>query len=108
MSKVLDLSVFAEETLDITMPDGEVVKVRKPTQAIVIALMNLSEVQNNQKNSEELVNRFIEFCSVVLNNNKSGKKYSTDWISENLDFTMVSAIVQTYSEFIAEIQSNPT
>jgi hypothetical protein len=31
MSKVLDLSVFAEDTFDITMPNGDMVKVRKPT-----------------------------------------------------------------------------
>ena len=106
MSKVLDLSVFAEDTFDITMPNGELVKVRKPTQAIVIALMELSQAQKIN-DSEEIINRMVEFCSVVLNNNKEGKKYSTDWIADNLDFTMVSAIVQGYSEFIAEIQSNP-
>lgn len=106
MSKVLDLSVFAEDTFDITMPNGDIVKVRKPTQAIVIALMELSQAQKIN-DSEELINRMVEFCSVVLNNNKEGKQYSADWIAENLDFTMVSAIVQGYSEFIAEIQSNP-
>ena len=106
MSKVLDLSVFAEDTFDITMPNGELVKVRKPTQAIVIALMELSQAQKIN-DSEEIINRMVEFCSIVLSNNKEGKKYSTDWIAENLDFTMVSAIVQGYSEFIADIQSNP-
>ena len=107
MSKVLDLTVFQEETLDITMPNGDVVKVRKPTQAIVIALMNLSDAQSKLARSEDLIESLVEFCSVVLCNNREGKKYSAEWISENLDFTMVSAIVQTYSEFIAEIQSNP-
>ena len=36
MSRVLDLSVYRQETLDITMPDGAIVHIRKPTQAMLM------------------------------------------------------------------------
>jgi len=35
-NKILDLSVYKQNTLDITLPDGDVVKTKKPTQKIVI------------------------------------------------------------------------
>ena len=39
MSNILDLSVFKEETLDITMPDGKVIHITKPTQQMVIRML---------------------------------------------------------------------
>jgi hypothetical protein len=43
MSKVLDLTAFVEETLDVKMPNGEVINLKKPTERMVIAMINLRE-----------------------------------------------------------------
>lgn len=48
MNKILDLSVFSEDTLDITMPDGFLLHVKKPTQSIVISMMELSQEKDRE------------------------------------------------------------
>lgn len=105
MGKILDLSVYQEETFDITFPDGEIVKVRKPTQAVVIEMMRLSH--QNQAYQEEIIEGMVDLCAVILNNNIDGKKYEKDFIVTTLDFIMIAAIVKGYTDWTKELQSNP-
>ena len=105
MSKILDLSVYQEETFDITFPDKSIVRVRKPTQAVVIEMMRLSH--QNQEYQEEMIDAMIDLCAVILNNNIDGKKFSKDGIGTTLDFIMVAAIVKGYTDWTKELQSNP-
>jgi len=102
MSKALDLSLFVNQTLDITMPDGDIIHVKKPTQNMIIKLMAFQNVEES-KAFEAL----DELCLLILNANKEGKVFTKDWIDDNFDWTMKSAVVQAYSEFINELQANP-
>lgn len=102
---ILDLSVFQQETFDITLPNGEVVNVKKPTQRIVIELVSLSSIQ--QDNSVAVIEGLVDACATILSNNTNGKTYDVDWVSNELNMAMIVAIIQNYSEFVKEIQSNP-
>lgn len=102
MSKALDLSLFVNQTLDITLPDGDVIKVKKPTEKGVMKLMALQ--QTDEEHAFEAMNDLVLF---ILNSNKEGKQFSQDWVDDNLDWSMKTAVIQAYSEFINELQSNP-
>lgn len=102
MSKVLDLSLFVKQTLDITMPDGDILHIKKPSQAMVIKLMAFQEVEE-----DKAFEALDELCLLVLNNNKEGKTFTADWLNDNFDWVMKSAVVKAFSEFIQELQSNP-
>ena len=103
--KILDLSVYAEQTLDITFPDETILHVKKPTQAIVIAMMNLAQL--NQENQASLLEGLVEICAAILDNNKEGKSITPEWVANELDIVMISAIVKGYTQFTEELQSNP-
>ncbi len=102
MSKALDLSLFVKQTLDITMLDGTILHIKKPTQGNVIKLLAFKET--NEDNALEAME---ELTYIILNSNMENKEYSKEWIAENLDWTMKAAIIRAYSEFINELQTNP-
>lgn len=102
MSKALDLSLFVNQTLDITLPNGEVIKIKKPTEKGVMKLMALQNIEEDK--AFEAMNELVMF---ILNSNKEGKEITQDWIDDNLDWSMKTAVIQAYSEFINELQSNP-
>lgn len=104
-NKVLDLSVYQQNTLDITMPDGNVIKVKKPTQKIVIQMVGVGQV--NQENGAAVLEALTDLCAVILSNNTAGKVYSCDWVADNLDIIMIQAIIKAYSEYTQELQNNP-
>ena len=57
MSKILDLSVFKQETLDIKLPDSEeVLHLRKPTKSMVIKMMEFKDLRNDDASST-IINR---------------------------------------------------
>lgn len=105
MAKILDLSVYNNETLDITMLDGSVLHIKKPTQALVIRMVELSQLQENQP--EKVLDGLVELCAAILSNNNDGITYSVEQVANELDIVLVSAIIKAYSEFTKELQSNP-
>lgn len=102
MSKALDLSLFVNQTLDITLPDGSVIKIKKPTEKGVMKLMALQNV--DEAHAFEAMNELILF---IFNSNKEGKVFTEEWMEDNLDWSMKTAVVTAYSEFINELQSDP-
>lgn len=104
-NKVLDLSVYQQNTLDITMPDGNVIKVKKPTQKIVIQMVSVGKI--NQENQTAVLEALCDVCAAILSNNTAGKEFTADWVADNLDMIMIHAIVKTYAEYTQELQNNP-
>lgn len=102
MSKALDLSLFVKQTLDITMLDGSTLHIRKPTQANVIKLMSLKDTTE-----ENALDAMDELTYIVMNSNTDGKTFTKEWLNDNLDWSMKTAIIMAYSDFINELQSNP-
>ncbi len=105
MSNVLDLSVFKEETLDITMPEGNVLHIMKPTQAMVIKMLQLRAI-NDKTAPEVIVKEFNALALAILNSNDAAKVYTNEQI-ENMSMGMKSAIIEAYGKFITGLQNNP-
>ena len=102
MNKILDLSVYEGKTFDVKLPDGTLLNIKKPTQALVIMIMGLEE-----KNGADVVSAMGELAARILSNNTNGKTFSVDWVNENTDISMLAAIINGYTDFMREIQSNP-
>ena len=105
MSKILDLTVFQEETLDITMPDGKLLHIIKPTQKMVIEMLKLKGIKADD-DAEKIVKAFNSMVWCVLNSNDCGAKYDMAYV-EQMPLKMKTAVINAYGEFIAGIQSNP-
>ena len=103
--RILDLSVFEEETLDIKMPDGKSIHIPKPSQSMVIKLFRMQKQLSGSDNEAQL-NAFNTFVLDVLNINNGGYVFDVETV-EAMPLAMKSAIIKAYSDFIADIQSDP-
>lgn len=106
MSRILDLSVYQQETLDITMPDGALLHIHKPTQAMLIKMLNMRGVDENAP-SERIAGVIDDFVLGVLNSNTDGRTFAQKDMG-SLTLEMKTAIIDAYSAFAYELQSNPT
>lgn len=106
MSRILDLSVYRQETLDITMPDGALLHIHKPTQAMLIKMLNMRGVDENAP-SERIAGVIDDFVLGVLNSNTDGRTFAQKDMG-SLTLEMKTAIIDAYSAFAYELQSNPT
>lgn len=105
-NKILDLSAFMQETLDIKMPDGKEISLAKPTQKMVVAILALREKATDKEHLVETVGAMNEVVLNILNTNVNGVKFKLEDV-EGLNMQMKTAIIKAYSEYIAGIQSNP-
>lgn len=105
MSNILDLSVFKEETLDITMPDGKAIHITKPTQQMVIRMLHLRDFDASSA-PEKIVAAINTMVLQILNSNDGGVVYELAYV-EDMSIKMKSAVITAYSEFITGLQSNP-
>lgn len=104
MSRILDLTVFDDETLDITMPDKSVLHIVKPTQRMVITMLRMKDVQ--RKAPGEIMKAFNELSYAILNNNDEGRRIEYGFV-EDMPMRMKTAIITAYSNFITSLQSDP-
>jgi hypothetical protein len=105
MSKVLDLTTFIEETLDVKMPDGTQISLKKPTEKMVIAMINMRD-KAESKDPIEQMKSISDMILLILNSNTNGKKFSAEDI-EDLSIPMRTAIIRSYSNYITGLQSDP-
>lgn len=116
MSKILDLSIYEEDTLDIKTIKGNTIRVKKPTEELAIKLisyqtqasnMNEKDLKDN-KNIKKLIDMLKDLIKSILNNNKDEIIIDDKYLKENdINYAMELAIMNAYTEFMSEITSNP-
>ena len=106
MGKILDLSVFDEETLDLKTADGHIIHLKKPTQAMAIAMLQLRGLSDKTAPEAALA---IQNSVVlkIMNNNADGIVFTPESIAA-LTLPVKNAIVKEYADFATELQANPT
>lgn len=104
MGKMIDLSVFQEETLDFKMTDGRVVNIVKPNQKMVLELMNFQNLRDEEPEAQ--IAALSTIVCKVLNSNKNGITFTEEEVGE-LNFQILSAIITAYGDFVNTIASNP-
>lgn len=104
MGKMIDLSVFQEETLDMKMPDGRMINIVKPNQKMVLELMNFQNL--GEEEPEAQIAALSTIVCKVLNSNKNGIVFTEEEVKE-FNFQILSAIITAYGEFVNAITSNP-
>ena len=85
---MLDLSVFREQYFELKLFDGEVLKLKKPTQRMVIEMMGYEQIFKNTKNHtniEMMVDTFSQMILDILNNNANERVFTKQFVEENFD-----------------------
>lgn len=104
MGKMIDLSVFQEETLDMKMLDGRIVNIVKPTQKMVLELMNFQNLREEEPEAQ--IAALSTIVCKVLNSNKNKIIFTEEEVGE-FSFQILNAILTAYGEFVNGIASNP-
>lgn len=92
---MLDLTTrtTTKKLYELKMPDGKLLTLKLPTQAL---LMKLQEVQKYNDNPMEALAAINDLIVTILNLNTQGIKYTQDQIGELLDLDMIVLVVQDY------------
>lgn len=95
----LDLTVFKEDTFDIKLLDGSMIKIKKPSQKMFMEFIAYQDMKTD--NQEEVIQALDILIIKIINNNTDGKEFTI----EQLDFTfdMKLAIMQAYVNFITNL-----
>ena len=102
---ILDLKTFVDETLDIHTADGKTLHLPKPSQAMVIKILNFRDIDENtpEKQADEALTKM---ATEILNSNIDGVKFKEENVAAMHETTR-APIVMTYADFMARLQSNP-
>lgn len=104
---MLDLSTLANKYYELKMFNGEVLRIAKPSQKMVIEMMGYEDKLKDMENKKGILDAFIDILSDILNNNVDAKKFTREWIAENFDFSIGMALVEDYMQFVSKINSDP-
>lgn len=104
----LDLKVLANETFDLTMPNGVVISIKKPSKALLIE-MNKADIELLEaKGFEEVINILEDITVKIVSNNTSKTAFTAHDIEEfDIDYTLQRAIFKGYMDFINEVSKSP-
>ena len=102
--EIFDLSVFSQDTMPIKLPSGTELHLLKPTEAIVLAIAGLQDID---KEPPETVMKALHACTkVILNNNETGIVVPDAEI-RGLNIIAKNALIKRFSEWIGEIEALP-
>lgn len=105
MSKrVLDLSVFEEETLEVKFRDGSI-HIKKPTESLAIKLLAWVEVKDSD-DPQVMINALKDMTKSILNHNTEGITYIDEQV-EGLGIKLQMAICHAFKDFMTELEQNP-
>lgn len=107
MSKMLDLSVFQEETFDIKFSEDDILHVKKPTEQIAIKILAHVNAKNNDMTPEEMLSMTRDMTLSILNHNADNRKFDNKFVKDKLPLNMQIAIIKGYTEFMVEMENNP-
>lgn len=106
MERILDLSLFTQETLDIKLPDGKMIRIDKPSREQVIKIAELKQLKESSKPAV-VQDRLDSLVLDILNGNDAGEVYTRDYIDNTLNVRMRVAVITAYAAWIGDIESDP-
>lgn len=107
MSKILDLSIFAEETFDIKFSETDILHVKKPSEDIAIKILAHVNIKNDNITPQEMLAITRDMTLTILKHNKDDREFNDEFVKEKLPLSMQIAIIKGYTQFMTELESNP-
>lgn len=102
---ILDLSAYREETADIILEGGRKLRLKKPSEKLVIQLLGLRNLDENDPAA--VLETLNGVTAAILNNNADGLTFGRDSI-ETLSQDVKLRIVEAYTEYATQLQARPT
>lgn len=102
---ILDLKPFVDETLDIKMADGAVLRIPKPSQKMVIKILNLDTIDENTP-EEKALEALNALAGDILNSNIDAAVITADSVAQ-MGLESKIAIINAYTQFMRKLQADP-
>lgn len=115
---ILDLRPIIAETLNIVLSEDLTLRLKKPTEALVLRLSELQASLNpgesDQDNKGEgdaymirQMDAINQLTTDVLQSNIDGREITLEWVNATLPLGAKLAILQGYSSFAMSLTTNP-
>lgn len=104
---ILDLQSFQQRTHEVRLFDGEVIKLTKPSQKLVIDILAYEEKMKDTSNVKLVLDSFVSLIVDILNNNIEGRKFTRGYVEKYFNFEIGMVFIQSYIEFVQDINSDP-
>lgn len=90
---MIDLSKKATELYKIKLEDGTLLKLKKPTQAMLLTMIEMSKAQEDDI---EVLTELFSLITRIFNRNVNNMTFTQEEIEEMLDLEIAMEIVQDY------------
>jgi hypothetical protein len=85
--------------------DGSTVEINPPKKKVLSKIMGLSKQSTD--NPEEVIEGVYQSVELILNSNKTGRKFDADFIEDKFDLPMANTLITKYFEWVQTIKTNP-
>lgn len=110
MANVLDLRPILSETYDIILSDTETIRMRKPTEILLLRMMEqLGTLSggDDPDHTNKQIDALNRLLADVLSNNADGRDIPLEWVCGALPLDAKIAILQGYATFAMNLASHP-
>lgn len=90
---MIDLSKRKQELYKIKLEDGTILKLKKPTQAMLMTMIDLSK---EREDKNEVLKGVFNVLTKVFNRNTDNRVFSQEEIQEMLDLEIAMEILKDY------------
>lgn len=103
---MIDIRELNNRTFDITLQDGTILNIRKPSNELFKQTFTMIELI--QKNGEEknVVNAIYIFLTKVFNRNLNEIKFTQIQIEEMIDIDVAMYLIKEYQNFLNEVMQD--
>lgn len=89
---MIDLTQSNEKLYEIKLPDKTILKIRKPSQGLLIELAKLEDADG----SVETLERVNSLTTRIFNRNKNGRVFSKEEIADMMDLETSIMVLKDY------------
>lgn len=93
---MIDLGKLQQDLYKIKLADGTILKLKKPTQAMLLTIMSMAD---SDKEEIEIIEELNALMLRIFNRNTNGLEFSKDDIEEMLDIENAMMVLQDYAKF---------
>lgn len=102
---MLDLTTALGELYQVKLLDGKVLNLKRPTQALQVAIVNLQKYAGKEKDAEKAMETTMEIFCRILNRNDEGVEFKPEDIGEEYDYSIALMVIGDYLKYYAaEVQ----
>lgn len=114
MGMVLNLKERKKKTFELTLLDGSVINLRKPSEDLIVEMEDFEKGLRNVKGVKEVFKGVKDLTLKILNRNTEKKVFDALFFEQKdeddellYDYTVCMAIFSEYSKFTQEVMRNP-